>query len=77
MSNGNSGLADTIVRAAIHPAIGVTRVGNSPSDFFIGPEVTDPPAAAAPIAMRLAAQAFRQRGFASSGSTASIKSWPN
>lgn len=31
-----------IVRAAIHPAIGVARVGNSESDFFIGPEVTEP-----------------------------------
>ena len=32
----------TIVRAAIHPAIGVARVGNSPDGYFIGPEVTDP-----------------------------------
>lgn len=31
-----------VVRAAIHPAIGVARVGNSPNDYFIGPEVTDP-----------------------------------
>jgi L-Lysine epsilon oxidase N-terminal len=31
-----------IVRAAIHPAIGIARVGNSPADFLIGPEVTDP-----------------------------------
>jgi L-Lysine epsilon oxidase N-terminal/L-lysine epsilon oxidase C-terminal domain len=31
-----------IVRAAIHPAIGVARVGNSMRGFFIGPEVTDP-----------------------------------
>jgi hypothetical protein len=33
----------TIVRAAIHPAIGVARVGDSPDEFFYGPEVTDPP----------------------------------
>ncbi len=32
----------TIVRAAIHPAIGVARVGNSRNEFFIGPEVTAP-----------------------------------
>jgi len=32
----------TIVRAAIHPAIGVARVGNSEADSFIGPEVTAP-----------------------------------
>src|ERR1700722_838023 len=35
---------DSIVRAKIHPAIGVARVGNSVSrdDFFIGPEVVSP-----------------------------------
>jgi hypothetical protein len=32
----------TIVRAEIHPAIGVARVGNSQDEFFIGPEVTHP-----------------------------------
>lgn len=31
-----------IVKAAIHPSIGVARLGNSEGDFFIGPEVTDP-----------------------------------
>lgn len=31
-----------IVKAAIHPSIGVARIGNSKDDFFIGPEVTDP-----------------------------------
>jgi hypothetical protein len=30
-----------IVRAAIHPAIGIARVGNSSSEFFVGPEVPD------------------------------------
>jgi L-Lysine epsilon oxidase N-terminal/L-lysine epsilon oxidase C-terminal domain len=34
-----------IVRAAIHPAIGVARVGNSQDGYFIGPEVVDPPPA--------------------------------
>jgi hypothetical protein len=34
---------DTIVvRAAIHPAIGVARIGDSENEFFIGPEVIDP-----------------------------------
>lgn len=28
-----------IVRAAIHPAIGIARVGNSREDYFLGPEV--------------------------------------
>lgn len=36
------GKDDRIVRAAIHPAIGVARVGNSPEGFLIGPEVTEP-----------------------------------
>lgn len=31
-----------IVRAAIHPAIGVARVGNSPEEFYMGPEVSEP-----------------------------------
>jgi L-Lysine epsilon oxidase N-terminal/L-lysine epsilon oxidase C-terminal domain len=31
-----------IVRAAIHPAIGICRVGNSQQAYFLGPEVTDP-----------------------------------
>ncbi len=31
-----------IVRAAIHPAIGVARVGNSETGFYIGPQVADP-----------------------------------
>jgi hypothetical protein len=35
-------LPDGIVRAAIHPSIGIARVGNSPDRCFYGPEVTDP-----------------------------------
>ncbi|NKC16562.1 MAG: catalase [Gammaproteobacteria bacterium] len=34
---------EVIVRAAIHPGIGVARVGDAESEFFIGPEVTTPP----------------------------------
>lgn len=34
-----------IVSAAIYPPIGVMRVGNSPEEFFIGPEVNQPVAA--------------------------------
>lgn len=33
---------DCIVKAAIYPPIGVSRVGNSPEGFYIGPEVPDP-----------------------------------
>ena len=32
-----------IVRAAIHPAIGIARVGNSEQAYYIGPQVTEPP----------------------------------
>jgi hypothetical protein len=32
----------TVVRAAIHPAIGIARVGNSPDGYFVGPEVVEP-----------------------------------
>lgn len=31
-----------IVRAAIHPGIGIARVGDAQSEFYIGPEVTHP-----------------------------------
>ena len=31
-----------IVKAAIYPPIGVARVGNSTTEFYIGPEVPDP-----------------------------------
>ncbi|MEO5931208.1 MAG: LodA/GoxA family CTQ-dependent oxidase [Candidatus Kapaibacterium sp.] len=36
---------DYIVRAAIHPGIGVARIGNSTEEdgYYIGPEVTNPP----------------------------------
>lgn len=34
----------TIVKAAIYPPIGVARVGNSVSDYYLGPEVTAPAA---------------------------------
>jgi hypothetical protein len=31
-----------IVRAAIHPSIGIARVGNSEHEYFLGPEVVEP-----------------------------------
>ncbi len=31
-----------IVSARIHPAIGIARIGNSPDEYFIGPEVPHP-----------------------------------
>jgi hypothetical protein len=34
---------NSIVSAAIHPSIGVARLGNSPEEYFLAPEVVDPP----------------------------------
>ena len=31
-----------IVRAAVYPAIGIARVGNSESEYFLGPETMAP-----------------------------------
>lgn len=33
-----------IVRAAIHPAIGIARVGNSAAQYYVGPQLIEPPA---------------------------------
>jgi hypothetical protein len=33
---------DCVVKAAIYPSIGIARVGNSPEEYFLGPEVPDP-----------------------------------
>ena len=32
----------TVVRASIHPAIGVARVGDSVDEYYVGPQVPDP-----------------------------------
>jgi hypothetical protein len=34
-----------VVKAVIYPSIGIARVGNSPDEWFIGPETPDPPVA--------------------------------
>lgn len=72
-----AGLQDrTIVRAAIHPAIGVARVGNS-DEFYIGPEVTEPePAPAgsykdAAGALKRQAARFRIYGYNAAGEVVS------
>jgi len=60
-----------IVRYAIHPAIGVARVGNSPDGFFIGPqapgEVPPPPYKDASGAVKRQVARFRIYGFNSRG----------
>src|SRR5215831_18653346 len=43
MSEGAKTSDTMIVRAAIYPAIGIARVGNSQSEYFLAPEVADPP----------------------------------
>ena len=59
-------MAITSIR--IHPAIGVARVGNSPDEFFIGPERTwerpDPPGGFKDAQCRVKRQAARFRIFA-------------
>lgn len=62
-----------IVRAAIHPAIGVARVGNSEAEYFIGPQVADPPPASPGFyrdgrgAIKRQAAEFRIYGFNAAG----------
>src|SRR5262245_17695213 len=34
---------NAVVTAAIHPSIGVARLGNSKDQYFLGPEIVDPP----------------------------------
>ena len=48
-----------VVRAAIHPAIGIARVGDSKDEFYIGPE-TDRPPAIEPGAMKDATGALKR-----------------
>ena len=52
----------------IHPAIGIARVGNSPDEFFIGPErigeEPDPPGGFKDAQCRVKRQAARFRIFA-------------
>lgn len=49
-----------VVRAAIHPAIGVARVGDSPDHFYIGPE-TDRPRPLPPGEMKDASGALKRQ----------------
>lgn len=37
-------MTNTVVRAAIHPAIGIARLGSSPDDYLLAPQVPHPPA---------------------------------
>src|ERR1700691_587852 len=63
----------TIVRAAIHPGIGIARIGNSQGGYFIGPEITTPPPQAADYyrdqtgAIKRQAARFRVYGYNAAG----------
>lgn len=43
-STETAAIDQIIVRAAIHPGIGVARIGDSKTEYFIGPETVTPPA---------------------------------
>jgi hypothetical protein len=67
-------MSDTvIVKAKIHPAIGVARVGNAETAYFIGPEVVNPPPAVTKErrddkgALRRQAARFRIYGYNKAG----------
>ena len=61
-----------IVRAVIYPGIGVARIGDSPDEYFIGPEVAQPTTPAggfrdASGALKRQAARFRIYGLDASG----------
>jgi hypothetical protein len=62
-----------IVRAAIHPAIGIARIGDSPEAYYICPEVTEPAPEAPGFyrdgsgALKRGAARFRLYGYNGSG----------
>ncbi|WP_339899801.1 LodA/GoxA family CTQ-dependent oxidase [uncultured Gilvimarinus sp.] len=53
--------SDCIVYAAIYPPIGVMRVGNAESEYFIGPEVKDPAPKTDPHAYRDSTGAIKRQ----------------
>jgi L-Lysine epsilon oxidase N-terminal/L-lysine epsilon oxidase C-terminal domain len=66
-----------IVRAAIHPAIGIARVGDSETEYYIGPQVTEPPLALPGFyrdptgALKRQAALFRIYGYNAAGAVVS------
>src|SRR5690242_6626936 len=63
----------SVVRARIHPSIGIARIGDSVEEFLIGPEVPDPPVLDpaeykdASGALKREAARFRVYGYDSAG----------
>jgi hypothetical protein len=70
MTTATPATPDTrVVRAAIHPAIGIARVGDSRDEYYFGPEVCDLPSEslaackrAAPCAEAEAASWWQRHG---------------
>ena len=66
-----------VVRAAIHPAIGIARIGDSKTSYFIGPEVTHPASQALGFyrdsdgALKRQAARFHVYGYNAAGSVVS------
>ena len=53
--------SDRIVRCAIHPAIGISRVGNAPpDDFYLAPEIPGHPADPGPSGYKTPAGEIRR-----------------
>lgn len=73
MQTGSPSGDNHIVKAAIYPAIGIARVGNSPEAYYIGPEVPEPAPQApgfyrdASGAIKREAARFRVYGFNAAG----------
>ena len=73
MSSSTQASDTTIVKAGIYPAIGIARVGNSPDEFYLGPEVPEPAPAAPGFyrdqsgALKREAARFRIYGFNAAG----------
>ena len=67
-----------IVKAAIHPAIGIARVGNSEEEFFLGPEVPEPsPGEAGSFATGKASSSGRRPASVCSASTLPVRQSPS
>lgn len=66
-----------VIRASIHPSIGIARVGSSQDDYFVGPEVVDPEPAPpgfykdAAGALKRQAARFRIYGYNAAGEVVS------
>ncbi len=54
--------SDRVVSCAIHPSIGIARVGNAPEDYFLAPEVPGQTADPGPSGFKTEAGAVKREG---------------